>query len=130
MSEMSDYLEGQILAWFRGTNMPVAPSLFVALYTDNPTDANTGTEVTTTIRAAGRPAVTFGAPSGNTIANSGIVDFGNAAGAPGGPVTHFAIFDAAAAGNMLMHSPLDASKTINASDPVNFPVGALTVSMD
>lgn len=112
--------------------MPAAPAaLYVALFNGDPTDAGTGgTEVTTTIRAAGRVAVTFGAISGGgTMASNAAVNFGNAAGSA--TVTHFAIFDAASAGNLLGSAALTGgSQSITAGTAVSFASGALTWSED
>lgn len=129
MAGFSDYLEDKILNWLKGTAMGTAPSaVYVGLFSSAPTDAGAGTEVTTMIRTAGRVAVTFGAVSGGSMANSAIVDFGDAAG--GATVTHFAIFDAASAGNQLANGALTAAKTVVAGNAVSFAVGALTIAVD
>lgn len=127
MSGNSTYVANALLNWVRGTAMPAAPAaVYIALFNGDPTDAGTGgTEVTATLRTAGRVAATFGAPSGKAIANTAIVDFGNAAGAA--TATHFAVFDAASAGNMLGSNPLSSgSGAISAGVAVNFAIGALT----
>lgn len=135
MAAASDYLETQILNWIKGTTFPAAPSaVYVGLFSSDPTDTGSaGTEVTTTVRVAGRVAVTFGANSGSgdgttSISNSAIVDFGASAGAT--TVTHFALFDAVSGGNMLVSETLTSSKTIAISDPVSFPIGNLTITVD
>lgn len=127
MSGNSNYLGNAVLNWVRGTAMPTAPtSVYVALFNGDPTDAGSGgTEVTTTIRTAGRVAATFGAASAKSMANSAIVNFGNAVG--GATITHFAVFDAASAGNMLGSNPLaSGAGAVAAGAPVAFAVGALT----
>lgn len=131
MSGFSNYLQNAVLNYLKGTAMPTAPaSVFVALFNGDPTDAGTGgTEVTTTIRTAGRVAATFGAITGNTsMANSALVDFGNAAGAAS--LTHFGLFSAASGGNLLFSGPLTVPMPVVATNPVNFPVGSLTVGVD
>lgn len=122
----STYLETQLTNWIKGTTMPAAPAaVFVALFNGDPTPAGTGgTEVTTTIRTAGRVAVTFGAFSGGLMSNSAIVNFGNAVA--GATVTHFAVFDAASAGNMLGSAALSSgSQVISTGNPVAFAIGSL-----
>jgi hypothetical protein len=131
MSNKSIYLQDKLLNWVRGTTMGTAPSaLYVGLFNGDPTDAGSGgTEVTTTIHPAGRVAVTFGAPSGGSMSNSGIVDFGTAAG--NASLTHFAIFDAASSGNMLASASLGVSaQTASTGNQVSYAVGALTWSED
>ncbi|HEX8414603.1 MAG TPA: hypothetical protein VF637_12075 [Sphingomicrobium sp.] len=131
MAGFSTYLQAAILGWIKGTAMPAAPSaVYVALFSADPTDAGTLTnEVTTTIRAAGRVAATFGAVSTGsgtgTIANSAAVDFGTAAG--GATVTHFGVFDAASAGNMLGSGTITGG-TISTGNAVSFAAGSLTIS--
>jgi hypothetical protein len=127
MSGHSTYLATAVLNWVKGTTMPAAPAaVYVALFNGDPTDAGSGgTEVTTTIRTAGRVAATFGAVSSKAIANSALVDFGNAAGTAS--VTHFAVFDAASAGNMLGSNALSSgSGSITSGTATNFAIGALT----
>ena len=130
MPGFSNYLQNAVLNYLKGTAMPTAPaSVFVALFNGDPTDAGTGgTEVTTTIRTAGRVAATFGAITGNTsMTNSAIVDFG--AAAAGATVTHFALFTAASGGSMLASDALSASQTVAATNPVTFAANALSVSV-
>ncbi len=136
MAGLSTYLSDALLAWIKGAAMPSAPSgLHVGLFTADPTDSGSTTnEVTATIRAAGRVAAPFGATAnasggGRQIANNAIVDFGDADGAPSGPLTHFAIFDAASGGNMLGSGSL-GSVNVAAGNLVSFASGALVVRLD
>ncbi len=134
MPGKSNYLEDKLLNWLKGTAMGSSPAgLYVRLFTADPTDAGTLTsEVTTTIRPAGGVAATFGSittgTGANSIANSAIVDFGNAAAAVTGNVTHFGIFDAATAGNMLYSDALTTPRAVVLGAAVSFAVGALVVS--
>jgi hypothetical protein len=131
MAGFSDYVENAVLNWLRGTAMPTPPAgQYVGLFSADPTDAaGGGTEVTTAVRTAGRVAATFSAPDANgKIANSALIDFGNAAGPA--TVSHFAVFDAATGGNKLWSGPLAASKSVAATDPVAFAAGALSLTSD
>lgn len=129
-SELSNYLANEILDWIKGGAMPTAPAaVHVALFNGDPTAAGTGgTDVTTTIRTAGRVSVTWGATTARAIENSAAVDFGVAAG--GATVTHLAIYDAATAGNMLGFTPLDNTRAITAGDPVVIPIGDLNFNFN
>lgn len=130
MSGFSNYTQNAVLNWLKGTTMPTAPAaLYVALFNGDPTDAGSGgTDVTTTVRTAGRVAATFGAISGNTsIANSADVDFGAAAGAA--TVSHFAIYDAATEGNMLGSAALASSQSVASTNLVKFATGALAINV-
>jgi hypothetical protein len=133
MAALSDVMEARVLNYFRGTAMPAAPSaVYVGLFSSDPTDAGAGTEVTTTIRPAGRVVAAFGAPTvsgtAQQIANSATVDFGVAAG--GATVTHFGVFDAASAGNLLWHAPLTGgAQLVATNNEVAFAAGTLTFSL-
>jgi hypothetical protein len=108
MSGKSNYLENLILNWIKGSAFASAPSgVYVGLFNGDPTDAGSGgTEVTTTD-----------------------VDFGNAAG--DATISHFALFDAASAGNMLYSGPLTGgTQSVSSGTGVKFNSGSLTVSED
>lgn len=61
MAEMSNYLENALLnAVLRNTSYTSPSTVFVALYTSDPTDAGSGTEVSGGSYA--RKSVTFGSP--------------------------------------------------------------------
>lgn len=129
-SELSNYLANAILNWHKGTAMPTAPTtVYVALFNGDPTAAGSGgTEVTTTIRVAGRVGIAWGTVASRAVSNNANVDFGAAAG--GATVTHAAIFDASSAGNMLGFTPLDNTRVIAAADPVVIPTGDLQVNFN
>lgn len=129
-SELSNYLANAILNWLDGDAMPAAPSdVYVALFDGDPTAAGSGgTEVTTTIRVAGRLPITWGAVSARACSNSADIDFGTSAG--NANVTHCAIFDASSAGNMLMYSAVDNVRNILTGDPVVIPTGDLSANFN
>lgn len=128
-SDLSSYLASAIMNWMRGTTFPAAPSnVYVALFNGNPTVAGTsGTEVTTSVRAAGRLAAGFAAISGGKIANAANVDFGLSAA--GATITHIAIFSAASGGNMLGFKALPTALPVVTGDPVLFEAGKLTFAV-
>ncbi len=126
MSEMSDYLENALIdGVIRATTYTAPTTVFLALYTSDPLDNDTGTEVAGGSYA--REAITFGAPSDGVSTNSAIVTFTKAT-ASWGVVSHFAIFDLVTVGNMLVHSILDTSKTVNIDDTAEFAVGDVSVT--
>ena len=47
-----------------------------------------------------------------------------------GTVSHIGIFDASTSGNLLYHTPLDTSKTIETGDIFKIASGSLTVTLD
>ena len=127
MSEMSNYLENALInVTLRATAYTAPTTVYVALYTTDPTDADTGTEVTGGSYA--RQSVTFAAPSNGVTTNSADITFPTATAAQG-TVTHIGIRDALTAGNLLYHTPLDASKTIDLGDIFKITTGNLSVTL-
>jgi hypothetical protein len=127
MAEMSNYLENALInVTLRATSYTAPTTVYVALYTNDPTDADTGTEVSGTSYA--RQSVTFGAPSNGATTNSAAVEFPQAGGS-WGTVTHIGIRDASTAGNLLYHTALDASKTIATGDVFRIASGSLSVTL-
>ena len=127
MAEFSNYLENALInATLRATTYTSPASVYVSLYTTDPTDADTGTEVSGGSYA--RTAVTMGAPSNGVSTNSADVTFPTAT-ASWGTVTHIGIHDASTAGNLLFHTPLDTSKTIDSGDIFKITSGNLSVTL-
>jgi hypothetical protein len=127
MAEMSNYLENALInVTLRATSYTAPTTVYLALYTTDPTDADTGTECSGTSYA--RQAITFGAPSNGASTNSAAIEFPQAGGA-WGTITHIGIRDASTAGNLLYHSPLDASKTIATGDVFRIASGSLSVTL-
>jgi len=127
MSEMSNYLENALVnATLRNTSYTSPATVYAALFTTDPTDAGSGTEVTG--GAYARTAITFGSPSNGVTTNSADVTFPTCTVA-WGTVTHMGIFDASTSGNLLYHTPLDASKTVDSGDIFKISSGNLSVTL-
>ena len=127
MAEMSNYLENALInGTLRATSYTAPTTVYLALYTTDPTDADTGTECSGTAYA--RQSITFGAPSNGVSTNSAVIDFPQA-GSAWGTITHIGIRDAVTAGNLLYHSPLDTSKTIASGDVFRVASGSLSVTL-
>lgn len=124
---MSNYLETALVnASLRNTSFTSPATVFVALYTTDPTDANTGTEVTGGSYA--RQSATFAAPSNGASTTNADVTFPTAT-ANQGTITHFGIMDALTGGNLLYHGLLNNSKTIQTGDILKIEAGNLTVTL-
>ena len=127
MAEFSNYLENALInAVLRNTTYTSPTTVYVSLYVSNPTDADSGTEVSGGSYA--RTAVTFGAPSNGVTTNSADVTFPTST-LSWGTVTHIGIHDASTAGNLLFHSPLDTAKTIDSGDIFKIETGNLSVTL-
>lgn len=141
MSDLTDYLENAIIDWlWRGQAAPtLGASLHIALFTSATTEAGGGTEVTggsyarvavtrslanfAGTQSAGSTTASTG--TGGATSNNNAITF-PAPTANWGSITHFAVFDAASGGNMLIHRALTQAKTVNNGDAApSFAAGAL-----
>jgi len=155
MAAMSDFLENKLIDWlFRGQAIGITgasaaagsgpTNLYVALLTAAPSDAGGGTEVTGGSYArvavasslanwAGTQAAastTASTGTGGTTSNNNAITF-PAPTANWGVVTHMAIYDASAAGNLIWFGALTTSKTINSGDAApSFAATALSIQID
>jgi hypothetical protein len=127
MAEMSNYLENALVnAVLRNTAYTSPTTVYLALYTSDPTDADAGTEVSG--NAYARQSITFGAPSNGVTTNSAAIEFPQATGS-WGTVAYVGIRDASTGGNLLFHTALDASKTIATGDVFRVAAGSLSVTL-
>lgn len=99
-------------------------TVYLALYTDNPTKADTGTEVTGGSYA--RKSVSFGTASAGATDNTAGITF---ADMPNSVVTHWGIKDALTSGNLLYYGPLNLSSTLNSGDDFVVELGDLDISI-
>lgn len=127
MAEMSNYLEAALInATLRNTSYTSPTTVYVALFTSDPTDAGSGTEVSGGSYA--RVAVTFGAPSNGVSTNSANVEF-PVCTSSWGTITHIGIMDALTTGNLLYHTALTTSKVIDVDDIFRITTGNLSVTL-
>ena len=127
MAEMSNFLENALInATLRATTYTSPATVYVSLWTSDPTDAGSGTEVSGGSYA--RTSVTFGAPSGGVSTNSAAVEFPQAT-ASWGTIGWIGINDAQTSGNLLYHTALDTSKAIDSGDIFKIASGNLSVTL-
>ena len=127
MAEMSDYLEVKLLnLTLNGTAFTAVNDPYVSLHTADPTDAGTGAEVTGGSYA--RTAASFSTATVGVVATDADVTFPTAT-ATWGAVGWIGLWDAASSGNMLYHTALDATKTIDSGDIFKITTGNLTVEL-
>lgn len=135
MAGKSNYLEAMFLNVVLRTQAAYKPAaVYVGLYTAAPSDAGGGTEVSGNSYA--RVQVTqadasWDAPAGTPRAtqNAGVVTFPTATGT-WGTLTHFGIFDASTAGNLLYWGSLTTNPTITSGMTPSFAAGQLDLSED
>jgi len=127
MAEFSNYLENAVInAVLRNTSYTSPTTVYVGLYTTDPTDADSGTEVSGGSYA--RTSVAFDAPSNGVTQNTADLTFPTAT-ASWGTVTHIGLHDASTGGNLLFHTALDTSKAIDSGDIFKITTGNLTVTL-
>lgn len=126
---LSNLFETRVLTWlFTGDAVTRPSSFYVALFTSNPAEDASGTEVSTSGTAYARQSVTFSV-SGNTASNSAAIEFPTAT-ASYGTVTHVGVFDASSGGNLIAYAALTTSKAIDTGDVMRIPASDLDVTMD
>lgn len=127
MAEMSNFLENALInATLRNTTYTSVATVYVSLWTSDPTDAGSGTEVSGGSYA--RTAVTFASPSNGVTTNNADVTFPTAT-ASWGTVGWIGINDAATSGNLLYHTALDTAKAIDSGDIFKIASGNLSVTL-
>lgn len=145
MGMYSDYLENKLIdQLFRGQAFSFPSTLHVALLTAAPSDGGGGTEVVggsyarvgvvaslanfAGTQGAGTTVASSGATG--TTSNNGAITFA-APTANWGAASHFGIYDAATAGNLLFYGALAQTKTINNGDAApSFLAGSLSLQLD
>jgi hypothetical protein len=131
MGGFSDYWENKILDHIFGKGSYTTPTIYVGLSTADPTDDGSGlAEPSGNGYARTQTSASdWNAASNGSLDNASDITFAQATGS-WGTITHFALFDAATAGNMLAHGVLSQSKTIVNSDTARFQAGDLDISLD
>ena len=131
MSGFSDYWENKILDHIFGKGSYTPPTIYVGLSTADPADDGSGlAEPSGNAYARVQTSVSdWNAAVNGSLDNTGNITFAQATG-NWGTITHFALFDAATAGNMLAYGALSQSKSISESDTARFEAGDLDISLD
>lgn len=129
---LSTYLKNKILDHlFGGTAYTPPATIYKALHTADPTATGLVGELSG--NAYARVAVTndvshWPNASGGSKSNAIAISFPTPTPSGWGIVTHYSYWDAPTGGNCLHYGALAAAKTINAGDPVSFPISSATVT--
>lgn len=125
MSAISNYLENKLINLVLRNQAYTPPTtVHLALYTSDPTDAGTGTEVSG--GAYERQVITFNAPTDGMVSNNAEILFPIAT-ENWGTVTHIGLVDET--GNLLFYGALTLSKTISTNDQLKINVGDISVTL-
>lgn len=144
MSKMSDYLEEKLINHIlRNSSFAMPSTIYIALFTDDPTDANVTANECSTSAASwttyarqdasggiGGPASGWNAPGSTdgTTENAKVITFPSNDGAPSVTVSHIGIYDQLTGGNLLFHAPLQSSKTLLQGDVLSFAAASITIT--
>jgi hypothetical protein len=125
----SNTFETRVLTWVFTSSSATRPTAwYMALFTSNPADDASGTEVSTSGTAYARQSATF-TVSGDTASNSAAIEFPTAT-ASFGTVSHVGVFDASTGGNLIAYAALSTSKAIDTGDVFRIPSGDFDVTLD
>ena len=141
MSAKSNYLEKAVLDHVLGTSAMTSPTVYLSLYTTNPAEDDSGTELSGNGYA--RQAVSFATATthsggvndgkGKALGPTVAKDF-TASGGNWGTVTHFGLHDGATAGgspnNLLYFGQLSEDKLIEDGDTLRFAISSITIFED
>lgn len=123
----SNYLENKVLLHVFGATPYTAPAtLYVGLFTSDPGETGSGTEVSGGSYA--RQTITF-TVTANQASNTAAIEFPTCTAA-WGTVTYAAIYDAVTTGNLLAYGALTTSKTIATGDVLRIPAGDFDINLD
>lgn len=124
---ISTYLANELLDHsFDNSAYTPASTVYLALFTDNPTADDTGTEVAGGSYA--RKAMSFGSASGASISSDAVITFSDLPDTSSTPITHYGIYDASTAGNLLFYGALSASVSTESGDELELDSGAVDIS--
>jgi len=130
MAAASNYAENLLLNFLLTTGTATRPTTwYVGLFTSDPTDAGSGTEVSGGSYA--RQAVTFNAATGTNPTysdNSATITFPTASGT-WGTIGWIGVFDSLTTGNLLVHGALTASKTVASGDTFQILANNLVINL-
>lgn len=127
MAQMSNYLEEKLINHVLRNAVYTPPAtIYIALYTTDPTDADVGAEVSTTGTGYARQSTTFISPTDGVTSNTNIITF-PVATSDWGTIKYVGIRDSLTGGNLLLYGQLNIEKPIMTGDQFRFLANNLTV---
>jgi hypothetical protein len=134
MTALSSFAEIKVLDLLFRNTAYTAPNAYMGLFTSDPTDSASGTEVAgngyARVQIDNKMAAATTGVDNSTIVNNADITFPTATGGAFGTVTHIGIFDASTSGNLLAHGILTEQKIISDGDTFEIKSGSLVISID
>jgi hypothetical protein len=117
---LTNYGENQVITWLLNTS----GNKYVALFTTPVAEDGTGSEATGTWYSRQLAAFTITADSGE---NTDVLDFGEVSDAPI-TISHWAIYDAATAGNLWVYGAFETTKTASVGTNILIQPGDVVIT--
>ena len=125
----SNSAETLVLNWLLTAGSATRPTAwYLALFTSNPDEDGSGTEVSTVGTAYARQTAAF-TVTGNAASNSAAIEFPTAT-ASYGTVSHVGVYDASTGGNLIAYAALSTAKVIDTGDVLRVPASDLNITLD
>lgn len=131
-SGFSTFLSQNIInSTLRGEAFTVPSTLYLALFTSDPTDNNITVNEVSGAWYARQVTGAWAAPvgTGNTTSNSNQIQFPAVTGSSA-TISHWGIYDASSSGNMLYSGAFTSPKTFNVGDVAVIAAGQLQITVD
>ena len=126
---ISNYLENALINHIlRNTAYTDPTDVYLALFTSNPDEDGSGTEVSGGSYVRKQLTAAFDAPASGATANTALIEFVQAT-ATWGLVSHVALFDQSSGGNLLFYGQLSASQQVDDGDTFSIAAGDLDISL-
>ena len=126
----SDDAEAKVLDHVFGLATYTTPTLYLGVSTSDPTETGGGLS-----EPVGNGYARIATDpddwerSMNVVDNANELTFAEATGS-WGTITHFALYDAASAGNLVIYGALTTARSISAATTLRFPATNLTFTLD
>ena len=129
MPAFSNDTENKIVEHFlRGSAQTSPTTVYLALFTSDPTDAGSGNECSFADYA--RQVSTWSAFSSGSTSNAGVITFPAKGDAGTVVVSHVGVYDHPSAGNLIIHGELSPTKSLAQTDVLTFAIGAIVLNLD
>lgn len=128
MSFISDYLENKLVDHvFRNTPYSAPGTVYLALYSSEPGDDNSGSELSGS--GYSRQPFTLDEPTNGLSYSSADIVYDTAT-ADWVTATHVGVMDASTGGNLLFYGPLSSAVTVLSGNNFRIPSGNLAIGFD
>ena len=126
----TNFTENLVLNWLLTNNTATRPTQwYVGLFTTATGETGGGTEVSGGAYVREEASFSVSGTNPTKASSTAAIEFPTAT-ATWGTITHIGLFNAASSGQMLVHAPLDVSKTIDEGDVFRIPAGDLEITLD